>query len=126
MKRVSARARRVASRLGSVGLVLLAAATALAFARPSARYATKPFARFTALRAASSADAFGIEAGEKIARVGRADRAVRRDHVPINTQRNLRAGEVQTLATVTGVVQVEPDPAAIETASFFSTVSAAG
>ena len=66
MKRVSARARRVASRLGSVGLVLLAAATALAFARPSARYATKPFARFTALRAASSADAFGRSGGVKV------------------------------------------------------------
>jgi hypothetical protein len=71
-------------------------------------------------------DAIGIEAGEKITRVGRTDRAVGSDHVPINTQRNLRAGEVQTLAKVSGVVQVEPDPAAIEAAPFFSIVSAAG
>lgn len=71
-------------------------------------------------------DAFGIEAGEKIACVGGSQRTVRVDHVPINTQRNLRVGEAQLLTKVTGVVQVEPQPAAIEAAPFFSTVSAAG
>lgn len=71
-------------------------------------------------------DALGIEAGEKITRVGGPHCAVRGDHVPINTQRNLRVGKVQSLAKVTGIVQVEPQPAAIEAVPFFSTVSAAG
>ncbi len=64
-------------------------------------------------------DRVGIEAGEKIACVGGSQRTVRVDHVPINTQRNLRVGEVQWLTKVTGVVQVEPQLAAIEEIPFF-------
>jgi len=71
-------------------------------------------------------DTIGIKTGEKITRVGGSHRAVRGDHVPINTQRNLRSGEAQLLTKVTGVVEVEPQSAAIEAAPFFSTVSAAG
>lgn len=64
-------------------------------------------------------DAVGIRAGEKRTPVGRLHSAVRNDHGPINMQRNLPAGEIQTLAMVTSVVQVEPQPAAIEAGRFF-------
>ena len=64
-------------------------------------------------------DRVGIEAGEKVARVGELHRAVGGDYVPINTQRNLRPGETQWLTKVAGVVQVEPQLAAIEEIPFF-------
>lgn len=71
-------------------------------------------------------DRVGIEAGEKVARIGQLHLAVGVHYVPINTQRNLRAGKVQLLTNVTGVVQVDPQPAAIDETPFFSIVSAAG
>lgn len=73
-----------------------------------------------------SSDRIGIEAGEKVARVGQLHRAVGGGYVPINTQRNLRSGKVQLLTNITGVLQVEPQPAAIDEVPFFSAVSAAG
>ncbi|HYD52248.1 MAG TPA: hypothetical protein VEA99_06465, partial [Gemmatimonadaceae bacterium] len=66
--RLSHRSRRLASRVGSASIAILAALTALAFARPSTRFSSKPFARLAdrTLRAASSADAFGRSGGVKL------------------------------------------------------------
>lgn len=69
MRRSPFSVHEIAARAGSLLLISLAALTAVAFARPSTRYAGKPFERFggtTALRAASSADAFGKSGGVKL------------------------------------------------------------
>jgi hypothetical protein len=72
------------------------------------------------------ADLLGIETGEKVACVGQQNRAILVDYVPINTQRNLRPGKRQGVANVIGVVQIEPELAAIAGGPLFSTVWAAG
>ena len=69
MIRFPFRTRDAMSRVGTVLLIAVAALAAVAFARPSTRFASKPFERFVgspALRAASSADAFGRSGGVKL------------------------------------------------------------
>lgn len=71
-------------------------------------------------------DSAGIETGEKVAGVGQQDAAVVGNYVPINTHSDLCPGKRQRFTNVTGVVQVEPQPAAFDGGPFFSTVCAAG
>ena len=67
-------------------------------------------------------DPIRIQTGEKVTCVRQPHRAIVSDHVPINTQRNLRPGKCQGIANVSGVLQVEPELAAIGGVPFFSTV----
>ena len=55
-----------APRAATVAISVIAALAAFTFARPSARYATRPFESFAGLHAISSGDAFGRSGGVKM------------------------------------------------------------
>ena len=67
-----------------------------------------------------------IEAGHEIAAFTQQKSTIARSHFTIGADGDLAVGNVQTLADILGVVQVDPNPAGIAAAPLFSIVSWAG
>jgi hypothetical protein len=72
------------------------------------------------------ADRVGITAVGEVPRVVGNDGAVGGNQIAINAQSDAVVRKAERLANVLGVVQIEPQSAAILKSPFFSTVSAAG
>lgn len=75
---------------------------------------------------ASGRDGARIKAGREIAALCREHLTRRRTYFTINAEGNLTTGEVQTLADIGGVVQVDPQPAGFARKPLFSVASWAG
>jgi len=70
--------------------------------------------------------AAGIEAGEKIACVGRNEGAVGFGYIAVNAEQHGATGKAELLANVIGIVEIEPQTASFNVTTFFSRLSAAG
>ena len=64
-----------------------------------------------------------IEAGHEIPGVVKQKNTIGRTYFTIGTDGDLTVGNIQTLAEILGVVQVDPNPAGIAAIPFFSVVS---